>query len=69
MRSARVRTSKVPKPITCTFSSLANASPIVSNKAFTAFSASFFVNSALAATLAINSVLFMIEPPLKIVFF
>ena len=62
-RAARSRTSKVPKPITCTLPPAANSSATVSNTAFTAFSASFFVNSVFCATLAINYVLFMTEPP------
>ena len=41
-RAARSRTSKVPKPITCTLPPAANSSATVSNTAFTAFSASFF---------------------------
>ena len=62
-RAARSRTSNVPKPITCTLPPAANSSATVSNTAFTAFSASFLVNSVFYATLAINSVLFMTEPP------
>src|SRR5699024_6711949 len=56
-RSARSRTSKVPKPEMVTFSPLASARLRASNTAFTALSASFLVMSVFAATCAVRSAL------------
>src|SRR5699024_8508005 len=56
-RSARSRTSKVPKPEIVTFSPLARALLRASNTAFTALSASFLVMSVFAATCAVRSAL------------
>ncbi|EDL65839.1 hypothetical protein BSG1_16325 [Bacillus sp. SG-1] len=55
----RSLTSKFPKPINWTFSPLARVSSMFCNTAFTAFSASFLLNSADSATALIKSVLFI----------
>src|SRR5699024_11252548 len=55
----RSRTSKLPKPISCTFSPFFKDSWIVLNTASTAAPASFFVRSASSLTALIKSVLFI----------
>ena len=66
VRAALSLTANVPKPTRATLSPSARAAVIASNVAATAASASFFDNSAFAATAATNSVLFIINPPLPI---
>ena len=52
-RALLSRTSKVPNPVSVTFSPDFNVDLIVSKTAFTAASASFFESSAVSATLVI----------------
>ena len=66
VRALRLRASKVPKPISCTFLPAATSSFTVSNNALTAFSTSFLVKPAFSATAVINSVLFILKSPLLI---
>src|SRR5699024_561161 len=59
-RAERSRTSKLPNPIICTFSPSLSESMTDSNRASTAFAASFLDRSLFSATALIKSVLFMI---------
>ncbi|BAM61482.1 DNA-binding protein HU [Streptococcus dysgalactiae subsp. equisimilis RE378] len=60
LRAARSRTSKLPKPINCTFSPSARKASIAENTASTAAAESFFVSSVASATFAIKSCLLAI---------
>ena len=62
-RAARSRTSESTEADNLYFATSCQFLSYCVKYSFTAFSASFLVNSVLSATLAINSVLFATEPP------